>query len=292
MFRPPVMQQPSDAVKSSESSPSSSAGRPEAAGGEAQPCPTAGGAWPETDHAALASLRAGAPAEREAALCQIFTAYTPALRRYMRHHWPLLPPADIDDLTSEFLTRCLAGDNAHFLSYNPDWGGSQTRLRTYLCCILENFLRNHYSTTHTQSRGGDRQFQSLNTINPAPHHETRADGSASPPGVDIEAYDRHWAQHIIQVSFHALENASPATREWLPILRPWILADPGETSLKEIARARGCTDTALRAQLHRLRKAWRQAVRQAVARTVADPDDVDDELRHLATVLARHPVEW
>jgi RNA polymerase sigma-70 factor (ECF subfamily) len=249
----------------------------------------AGGSWPETDHPALTELRTGSSEEMEAAVHRLFTAYSQPLRRHIRHHWPQLPESDIDDLVAEFLALCLTGDKAHFLTYEPDRSGAPSRLRTYLRTILDNFLRNHHRGSQARIRGGDQHFETLDTIRPAAHQEIPAGGP--PPGVDAEAYDRHWAQHIINVSFRALEHGSPATREWLPILRPWILADPGHASLKEIASARGCTHDAVRTQLHRLRKTWRQAVRQAVARTVADPADIDDELRHLATVLARHPVD-
>ena len=92
-------------------------------------------------------------------------------------------------------------------------------------------------------------------------------------------------------AFGALETGTPATREALAVLRPWILADPGDATLKEIARGMGRTHAALRAQLHRLRKTWRQAVRDAVAQTVPHADEIDDELRHLAAVLSRHPLE-
>lgn len=247
--------------------------------------------WPDTDHPALASLREGTEEEKEAALQRLFVAYTDPLRRYIRHHWPLLPQSDIDDLTSEFITLCLTGEKAHFLTYRQELDGSPARLRTYLRTILDNFLRKHRRNTRTQARGGACQFESLDTICPAAHQEIAADGNDHPPGVDIEAYDRHWAQHILSVSFQTLESGPPATREWLPILRPWILADPCGASLKEIALTKGCTHDSVRAQLHRLRKAWRKAVRQAVARTVTHPEDIDDELRHLATVLGRHPVE-
>ena len=106
--------------------------------------------------------------------------------------------------------------------------------------------------------------------------------------MDIDAYDRHWAQHILSLAFNSLETGTDVTRAALPVLRPWILADPGDATLKEIARTSGRTHAALRAQLHRLRKTWRQAVRDAVAQTVSHPDEIDDELRHLAAVLSRH----
>lgn len=253
------------------------------------PARTAQG-WPDTDHSALQSLRSGTAAERETSLRQLFIAYARPLRRYIRHHWPLLPEADIDDLASEFTTLCLTGEKAHFLSYDPEWQGSPARLRTYLCRILDHFLSNQRRHAHAQIRGGNRSFESLDTTNPAAHQETPADCHI-PPGVDIDAYDRHWAQHILSLAFASLENGTDINKASLPALRPWILADPGDATLKQIAHDLGRTHAALRAQLHRLRKTWRQAVRHAVAQTVSHPDEIDDELRHLAAVLSRHPVE-
>jgi hypothetical protein len=247
--------------------------------------------WPETDHPALQQLRGGSAAEQEAALGRLFMAYAQPLRLYIRQHWPLLPEADIDDIASEFSTHCLTGEKAHFLTYDPDRPGPRVRLRTYLCHILDNFLINHHRHTNAKFRGGNRKFESLDTANPAAHHEVPGDDSTAGLSVNINAYDRHWAQHILSLAFKALETGSPSTRTTLPALRPWILADPGDATLKELARDLGRTHAALRAQLHRLRKTWRQAVRQAVAETVSHPDDVDDELRHLAAVLSRHPVE-
>ena len=252
------------------------------------PCANQG--WPDTDHPALQNLRGGTAAEQDAALRKLFLAYAQPLRRYIRHHWPLLPEADIDDHASEFATLCLTGDKAHFLTYDPAREGSPVRLRTYLCTILDHYLSNQHRHAHTQIRGGRHSFETLDTTNPAAHQEIPVDCNV-PPGVDIDAYDRHWAQHVLNLAFTALETGSEVTKTSLPILRPWILADPGEATLKEIAKDLGRTHAALRAQLHRLRKTWRQAVRQAVAQTVTHPDEIDDELRHLAAVLSRHPPE-
>jgi RNA polymerase sigma-70 factor (ECF subfamily) len=213
------------------------------------------------------------------------------LRSYIRQHWPRLPAEDIDDLTTEFTTLCLTGDKAHFLTYDPGRSGAPVRLRTYLCRILDNYLRNQHRHACARMRGGGRQFESLDTTNPAAHQEQAADACGNPPGLDTNAYDRHWAQHILRLAFSALEAGSPATREMLPVLRPWILADPGDATLKELASGMGRTHASLRAQLHRLRKAWREAVRDAVAQTVPHPEEIDDELRHLAAVLSRHPLE-
>jgi DNA-directed RNA polymerase specialized sigma24 family protein len=250
-----------------------------------------GRGWPETDHSALRNLRIGSAAEKDAALRQLFAAYFPPLRSYIRQHWPTLRPEDIEDLTSEFATLCLTGEKAHFLVYDPSHRGAAARLRTYLCRVFDNFLRNHHRRSQALMRGGNQQFESLDTANPAAHQEWSAEVSHGFVGVDMESYDLHWAQHIVRIAFNSLETGSPAIREALATLRPWIIADPGDATLKQIAQNLGRTHAALRMQLHRLRKAWRQAVRAAVAETVASPEEIDDELRHLAAVLARHPLE-
>ncbi len=265
----------------------STACRPASAGAPPSPPRMGAHGWPETDHSALRDLRDGTAAERDVALRALFAAYAQPVRSYIRRQWPQLAEADVDDLASEFATHCLTGPKAHFLTYDPARDGPGARLRTYLCRVLDNFLRNRHRHATALIRGGGHRFETLDTTNPAAHQEMPVDCQA-PPGVDIDGFDGDWAQHILALAFQSLETGPPATREMLPILRPWILADPGESTLKEIARELGRTHAALRAQLHRLRKSWRTAVREAVARTVPRPEEIDGELRHLAAVLARH----
>lgn len=273
---------------SSPSSHTSAADRSRADDGQTPPPDRGERNWPETDHPALTTLREGSAAEKEAVFRKLYEGYSPAIGRYIRHHWPLLQESDIDDFAAEFTTLCLTGEKAHLLAYDPQ---RPIRLRTYLCTILDNFLRNHRRRSRAKMRGGDRQFESLDTVRPAPHQEAPSEDAVALPGVDIEIYDRQWAQQLLSVAFSAVEKSSPTFREWLPILRPWILADPGDSTLKEIALEKGCTHASVRTHLHRLRKAWRQAIRDAVARTVSQPEDIDDELRHLATVLSRQSPE-
>ena len=45
------------------------------------------------------------------------------------------------------------------------------------------------------------------------------------------------------------------------------------------------SEGALKMAIHRLRKRYRELFRQEIADTVADPADVESEIRYLATVL-------
>ena len=49
----------------------------------------------------------------------------------------------------------------------------------------------------------------------------------------------------------------------------------------------GTSEGALKVAIHRLRKRYRDLFRQEIAETVADPTDVESELRFLAAALTR-----
>jgi RNA polymerase sigma-70 factor (ECF subfamily) len=45
------------------------------------------------------------------------------------------------------------------------------------------------------------------------------------------------------------------------------------------------TEGAVKVAVHRLRRRYRDLVREEIAQTVAEPEDVDEELRHLFAAL-------
>ena len=54
----------------------------------------------------------------------------------------------------------------------------------------------------------------------------------------------------------------------------------------ELARQLETTESALKVAVHRLRKRFRDLLRAEIADIVADPADIDTELRHLIRALA------
>jgi RNA polymerase sigma-70 factor (ECF subfamily) len=54
----------------------------------------------------------------------------------------------------------------------------------------------------------------------------------------------------------------------------------------ELAAALGLSDSAVKVSVHRLRKRYRELVRDEIAGTLSEPADVDGEMRHLFRVLA------
>ena len=58
-----------------------------------------------------------------------------------------------------------------------------------------------------------------------------------------------------------------------------------EGSYSELALASGMSEGALRVAAHRLRRRYGACLREVVAETVADPAEIDDEIRELLAAL-------
>jgi hypothetical protein len=85
----------------------------------------------------------------------------------------------------------------------------------------------------------------------------------------------------------ALTPTSAGTWKQFETLRPYLTSVEPEISYEQAARELEMTPGAVRTALHRMRKRLGRCLRAEVEATVATPDEVDDEMRHLlATVRA------
>jgi DNA-directed RNA polymerase specialized sigma24 family protein len=66
-----------------------------------------------------------------------------------------------------------------------------------------------------------------------------------------------------------------------------FLLDQAETPYASLAHEMGTSEGALKVAIHRLRKRYRDLFRQEIAETVAEPAEVESELRYLAVVFTR-----
>ena len=68
-------------------------------------------------------------------------------------------------------------------------------------------------------------------------------------------------------------------------LKGFLTGDLEGINQSQIAEELGMSAEALRVAIHRLRKRFGKLVREQVTQTVADPEQVDDEIRFLLTTL-------
>ena len=69
-------------------------------------------------------------------------------------------------------------------------------------------------------------------------------------------------------------------------LRPCLGAEREDVSYPTLSQTLGVPEATVKRLVHRLRQRYRSLLRDEVAETVADPAEIDDEIRHLCGVLA------
>jgi RNA polymerase sigma-70 factor (ECF subfamily) len=69
------------------------------------------------------------------------------------------------------------------------------------------------------------------------------------------------------------------------VLKPYLTEGVGDAPQAELADRLKVSVTAVKLIVHRLRKRYREIVREEVAETVASAEDIDAELRHLLAAL-------
>lgn len=101
------------------------------------------------------------------------------------------------------------------------------------------------------------------------------------------AYDRRWAEAMLDTAREAVAGhyTSPGRARLFAALRPLIEGRALERSYAALAAELDMTEGAVKVAAHRLRRRFGAAVRQAVADTVVDPAEVDDEPAYLRTLL-------
>ena len=223
----------------------------------------------------LAAGRRSAP-EADRALEELCQTYWYPLYAYVRRRGH--SPPDAQDLTQEFFARLLA---KHWIASADKEKG---RFRTFLLTAMSRFLANEWDRAGTQKRGGHAVHLPLDTESA----ETRYEADSALTLAPDRLYDRHWAMTLLDRALTRLrteqERAGKA-REFR-VLSPFLTAERGSIPYAEAAAQLGVNEAAARQAVHRVRKRFREVFREEITQTVAAPEEVDEEIRHLLAALS------
>ena len=102
-------------------------------------------------------------------------------------------------------------------------------------------------------------------------------------------YERRWAMMLLDQVLRALETEYAATgkQPLFEQLKVFLLENKGAGSYAETAARLEMTGGAVRVAVHRLRQRYGELFRDEIAQTVARPDEIEEEVRHLLAVLSR-----
>jgi RNA polymerase sigma-70 factor (ECF subfamily) len=209
------------------------------------------------------------------ALAQLCQTYWYPLYAYVRRRG--CPPHDAQDLTQEFFARLLEGN------WVAEADRQRGRFRSFLLSAMKHFMANEWNKAQTRKRGGGQTLLSLNDDSAENRYRLEPAEKATPESL----FERGWALTLLEGVLARLEEEyrREGKQAWMEAMRPALTTDRGAIDYAEMASKLGITETAARVAVHRLRQRYRQLIRAEVASTVASPEEVEAEMRHLFQVL-------
>jgi RNA polymerase sigma-70 factor (ECF subfamily) len=158
------------------------------------------------------------------------------------------------------------------------------RFRTFLLAALTNFLNNQRDHRSALKRGGGHAILALD----APLAEDYLAREGQTPAPPDHFFDRRWAVTLIRRVLESLaaEQAARGRLEVFTALQPHLTREPVAGDYERMGARLKMEAGALKVALHRLRRRFGELLRREVAHTVARPEDVVLEIRHLLPVLA------
>jgi RNA polymerase sigma factor (sigma-70 family) len=218
----------------------------------------------------LAAGRRHTP-QSDAALEELCRTYWFPLYAYVRRRGHA--KEDAKDLTQAFFARLL---EKNFLA---NLAGEKGKFRAFLLAALKHFLANEWDKSQAQKRGGGEIHLSLDWQTADTKFQVAATNEPSPD----QAFDREWALALLTKVIERLQKEceTDGKTKQFEQLKIFLTAGNGETAQHEMAKTLGMEDGAVRVAVHRLRKRYRQLLREEIFQTLADPADVDEEMRAL-----------
>jgi RNA polymerase sigma-70 factor (ECF subfamily) len=224
----------------------------------------------------LAAGRRASP-EADGALEELCRAYWFPLYAYVRRRGH--SREDAEDLTQAFFARFLAKNYLEGLS------ADRGRFRAFLLAALKHFLANEWDKSQRQKRGGQIPHLSLDWQTADAQFQLAAPADSGPD----QAFDREWAIALLArvIERLAAEYEADGRGRQFAELKGFLAMDRGTSSHADAARSLGLSAGAVRVAVHRLRKCYRQLLRDEIGQTVADAAQVEEEIQALFGAFKR-----
>lgn len=212
----------------------------------------------------------------QASLAQLCRTYWYPLYAFVRRQGH--SPDDARDLTQEFFARLISK------KYIEDVDRSRGKFRSFLLASMKHFLANEWDKAQAQKRGGGQVFVPLD----AHSAETRYNLEPSHMMTADRIYERQWALTLLEEVLKQLrlEYDADGKSGLFEALKDTLVGTDDSDSYAKIGRKLEMTEGAVKVAVHRMRKRYRTILQSKIAQTVANPDEIADELRHLFKVLS------
>jgi RNA polymerase sigma-70 factor (ECF subfamily) len=228
-----------------------------------------------TNWSLIVRAKGGSTTEAQAALAGLCETYWPPVYAFIRRRG--LSPADAEDLTQSYFARFFEKD--YLSDFRPEAG----RFRTFLRASISHFLANEWDRERALKRGGGQVRVSLDAATAEERLRLEPVDRLTPEAI----FERTWAAALLARCLERLreEQAAGGSEPRFLRLKPFLTSDGTSTDYAAVADELGVAASTLRVAVHRLRRRFAAVLREEVAHTVADPADVDGEIRFMLDAL-------
>jgi DNA-directed RNA polymerase specialized sigma24 family protein len=185
---------------------------------------------------------------------------------------------DAEDLVQAFFARFLQKN------YLEGLRAERGKFRAFLLASLKHFLANEWDKSQRQKRGGGVTHLSLDWQGA----EQRFRLDPADPSSPDKIYDREWALSLLERVINRVRGECEADgkAKLFNQVKGFLMVGESITPYAHAARELGLDEGAVRVAVHRLRKRYRELLREEIAQTLDDPAKVAEELRALQAALA------
>lgn len=183
------------------------------------------------------------------------------------------------DLTQGYFLKLIDKD------YLKDVRREAGRFRSFLLVSVKHFLSNERDRERALKRGGGQLAISLDFDAAEGRYAIDPPDDALTPD---KLFERRWAMAVLESAMTRLNDEfarSGETRRF-ERLKLYLTGEEPAVPYGDVARELGLSESAVKVAVHRMRLRFGQVLREVISQTVANPLEIDEEIRHMLSALA------
>ena len=160
--------------------------------------------------------------------------------------------------------------------------------RAFLLAAVNHFLANEWDKDRAIKRGGGLNIVSFDAR--SLDWDSGESRFLMEPSHHLSAarlFERHWAIALLDRVLGRLRDEYVAADKPLQfeIMQPFLSLDRDNANYADAAQKLDLSEASVRVAAHRFRKRYRELLRDEIAHTVANHNEIENEIRHLFEVL-------
>jgi RNA polymerase sigma-70 factor (ECF subfamily) len=158
------------------------------------------------------------------------------------------------------------------------------RFRSFLLAAFKHFLSNERDKAHAQKRGGGQIPVPSDVQNAETHYGFEPVETMTAEKI----FERRWAMTLLEQTTTRLrqEYERRGKIQLFEQLKVTLTEPRGAIAYATLGRTLNLSESAVKVAVHRLRLRYRAILRAEVAETLADPAELEDEVRQIFRALS------